>query len=158
MSESHREVEGTIQRLRCDACGSVFPHFLFSGEEDSDTAGLCSAAVCGQKEVLVIVEADPSEWNDFASGVVASLEDRLKKQCAFGDLKVIRLLRVEREPAAAGLSFSDFRKAYKPPVPIYSCVCCDTGESRISEEVTVKDFVNSGGRILLTGRLALHSQ
>lgn len=158
MTDSHREIEGTIQRLHCDACGSVFPNFLFSGEEDSDTAGLCSAAVCSQKDVVLIVEANSSEWNDLALGVVASIEDRLREQCSFSDLKVVRLLRVEHEPAAPGLSFSEFRKAYKRPVPIYSCVCCTTGESRVVEEITVRDFVDSGGRILLAGRLTLHSQ
>lgn len=105
--------------------------------------------------MIVVVEADSAEWSDLATGAVASIEERLKKELVLGDLKVVRLLQVVREQGAAGLSFSDFRKAYKPPVPIYSCVCCEVGESRVAEEMVVKEFFDAGGRILLTGRLSL---
>jgi hypothetical protein len=153
MTGSPRIVEGTILRLRCDACSSVFPHFLFSGEEDSDTAGLCSASSC-EKDELVIAEAEPSEWNDLAH-TDAAVGSKIAEQLQRNDLKVVRLLRVERETGATGLSFSDFRKAYKPPTLIYSCACCANGESRAIEEITVEAFQKAGGRIITTGRLAL---
>lgn len=153
MISSPRIVDGTIVRLRCDACDSVFPHFLFSGEEDSDTAGLCSASSCGKDE-LVIVEAEPSEWNDL-NHTDAAVGNRIAEQLQRNDLKVVRLLRVERDSGATGLSFSDFRKSYKPPILIYSCACCANGESRAIDEVTVGDFQRAGGRIITTGRLVL---
>jgi hypothetical protein len=155
MTSAHREIEGAIQRLHCDNCGSVFHAFLFSGEEDGDTAGLCCAAVCNQKNIVVIVEMDASEWNEFAHGVFSSLEDRIRTQFNFRDLKVVRLLRVEPGSTSPGLSFEEFRKVYKPPSAIYSCVCCDVGEGRVYEEVAVKEFLSSGGRILLSEQLAL---
>lgn len=155
MTMQKRSVVGTVLRLRCQACGAVFPHFLFSGDEDTDTAGLCSASGCDQNEV-VIVEAEPDEWNDFEGAGASAIEKRLAQQFGRTDLKVLRLLRVERETApAAGLSFRDFKNGYKPPVMVYSCSYCADGESRVVEELMVGDFQQSGGRILLTGRLTL---
>lgn len=155
MKNLQRIVVGTVLRLRCQACGAVFPHFLFTGEEDGDTAGLCSASSCDQNEV-VIAEAEPAEWNDFVLTGAMAIEKRLAQQLVRGDLKVLCLLRIEREEsAAAGLSFRDFKKAYKPPVLVFSCACCADGESRAIEEIAVDDFQNSGGRILVTGRLVL---
>ncbi|MFA7293734.1 MAG: hypothetical protein WC023_15950 [Rhodocyclaceae bacterium] len=133
----------------------VFPHFLFSGEEDTDTAGLCSASSCNQNEV-VIAEAEPDEWNNLESTWTLVIEKRLAQQLGRTDLKVLRLLRVERETTpAAGLSFREFHKGYKSPMLVYSCACCGKGESRVIEELTVGDFKKSGGQILVTGRLTL---
>jgi hypothetical protein len=155
MTSFSRIVEGAVLRLRCDACGSVFPHFLFSGEEDSDTAGLYSASCCGKDEVT-IVEVDASVWDDSSRTGLALVEQVLNTRLSRNDLKVVSVLRIEPEGSAiAGSSFSDFRKAYKPPVLIYSCVCCGNGEGRVIEEITLEDFQGRGGRIVLTGRLKL---
>lgn len=150
-----RIVQGTILRLRCDSCGSIFPHFLFSGEGDADTVGLCSASSCRENEVA-ITEVDSYEWRNFDHAGRASIEKKLATQFARCDFRVVRLLRVGREEhSAVGLGFSDFQKAYKPPVLIYACVCCATGESRAIQEITIGDFNLAGGRIFLAGRLAL---
>lgn len=155
MTTPPRLVAGSVLRLRCQTCGAVFPHFLFSGEKDTDTAGLCSASSCDQNEV-VIVEAEPSEWNDLERTGATAIERRLAQQLGRPDFRVLRLLRVEREAApAAGVSFGDFKKGYKPPVLVYSCACCAKGESRAIDELTVGDFQESGGEILVTGRLTL---
>lgn len=154
MTGSVRIVNGAVLRLRCGACAAIFPHFSFSGEEDSDTAGLYSASSCNQDEV-VLAEADPSEWKDLAHGEITSIEKKLAQNLARDDLKVVRLLRIEHQSsAAAGSSFADFRKAYKPPVLVYSCICCSGGEARALQEMTMETFRRSGGRILLTGRVA----
>ena len=133
----------------------MVPHFLFSGDEDADTAGLCSASSCNQNEV-VIVEAEPNEWNDLEGTGASAIEERLAQQLRRADFKVLRLLRVERENApGTGLSFRDFKKGYERPVLVYSCACCGEGESRAIEELTAGEFQESGGRILATGRLTL---
>jgi hypothetical protein len=157
MIHADREVAGTILSLRCEACGSVFPHFLFLGDGDSSTAGLCSASRC-RKDEVVIAEVDSSEWGALAVAESSSIEARLMKEFSLADLKVVRLLRVEHGASAAGSSFGDFRKAYKPPIQIYSCVCCVNGEARSIEAVEVKRFEDSGGRILLSGRLTLRRE
>lgn len=157
MTHADREVTGTILRLRCEACGSVFPHFLFFGDSDSSTAGLCSASRC-RKDEVVIAEVDSSEWGALASAESSSIEARLMKEFSVADLKVVRLLKVQHGASAAGLSFGDFRKEYKPPIQVYSCVCCGNGEARSIEAVAVRKFEDSGGRILLSGRLALRRE
>lgn len=155
MTRPERSVTGMVLRLRCNACGAVFPHFLFSGDEDGDTVGLCSASCCDKSEV-VILEAEPSEWNNFESAGILAIEERLALQFGRADLKVLRLLRVEHEiTSGTGLSFRDFKKAYQPSVLVYSCACCAEGESRAIEELTVGDFQKLGGRIFVAGKLTL---
>lgn len=155
MSES-REIEGVIQKLRCTACGASFPHLLFHGEQDTDTAGLCSAAACGQSDLAVAVEADPFEWKQLTDGNAASLERRLLGQTRLGPIRVIRLARVERKELPPGMSLIAYREAYEPLTLIYSCICCGADESRVMEEVEIDEFVKSGGRLVLTGRLVLN--
>jgi hypothetical protein len=152
-----RIVSGTVKLLRCDKCGASFPTFVFVGEDDSDTAGLCTASVCGRQEV-VLAEAEPSEWNDFDKNGSASIEHRLRTQIGEDRLKIIRLLRVEKAASvsAQGMSFQDFKKAYKPPTLIYSCACCD-GESRVVSEMSIEEFERTGGRLVPIGRLVLNT-
>ena len=158
MMTSKRIVAGTILRLCCQTCKATFPHFLFSGEDDTDTAGLCSASCCDRNEV-VIAEAESAEWNDFEQAGVSEIEKRLARQLGRDDLRVLRLLKIEREESSpAGLGFRDFKKTYKPPVLVYSCACCRDGASRAIEEITVDEFQKSGGRVLVTGRLVLPGQ
>lgn len=153
MTDGVRKVEGTILKLRCSICGYLFHHFLFSGDEDVDTIGLCSASSC-KNDNLALVEAGPNEWKDFSDSGYRSIERRLTESLDCKDFKVIRALRVDdKQKATAGLSFAEFKKIYTPPVIVYSCPCCDGGESRLVEEIAVDDFQSSGGKIILTGRL-----
>lgn len=158
MTASVRLVEGTVLSLCCESCGARFPHFSFSGEEDSDTAGLYSATSPRSNE-LILAEAESSEWTVLASGdleAIKAIESRLSQQFVRDDLRIVRLLRTEQQQkSAAGLSFAEFRKTYKPPILVYSCISCPAGESRVQEELTVNSFRKSGGNILLSGRLVL---
>lgn len=152
-----RIVSGTILQLCCQACNATFPHFLFSGEDDTKTAGLCSASTCKKNEI-VVAEAEPVEWNTFEQAGAFEIEKRLARQLVRDDLRVLRLLRIEREDVAGtGISFRDFKKNHKPAVLVYSCACCRDGESRATEEKTVDEFQASGGRIFMTGRLILNA-
>jgi hypothetical protein len=155
MMTTKRIVSGTILELCCQACNATFPHFLFSGEDDIETAGLCSASTCKKNEV-VVAEAEPTEWSTFEQAGVLEIEKRLAQQLVRDDLRVLRLLRIEREEVVgAGMSFRDFKKSHKPAVLVYSCACCRDGESRATAEKTVDEFQASGGRIVVTGRLTL---
>lgn len=155
MMRQQRLVAGTILRLRCHACGAAFPHFLFSGEQDTDTSGLCSVSSCDTNEV-VIAEAGSAEWNDFARTGASLVEKRLSQQLARNDLRVIHLLRVEPTKSdGAGMDFREFKASYKPPILIYSCACCGNGESQAIEEMTLEVFQKTGGRILAADNLVL---
>lgn len=155
MMTPKRIVAGTILTLFCDACKARFPHFLFFGDDDIDTAGLCSASSCDKNEV-VIFEATPTEWNDFEKSGISEIETRLALELRRGDLRVLRLLKIERDKnIQTGLSFRDFKKKYVAPTVVYSCPCCPDGKSHALEELTLDEFQKSGGRITLTGRLVL---
>lgn len=153
MTDQVRKVEGTVAKLSCTKCRATFPHFIFSGEDDTDTAGLGSLSSCDKNEI-VIGELEPSEWNNFDGPGSASFEERLSVQLGRRDLRVVRLLRVERDGnVGLGKSFSDFRKAYKSPKLVFSCACCADGEARPLEEITVEDFKRLGGKISAIGHL-----
>lgn len=153
--EQKRKLSGTVVKLHCGSCGSTFPHFIFSGDKDTDTDGFCSASSCEKNEV-VIAELTSNELNDFGSTGASDFQQRLSKLLGRHDLRVVRLLRVEREQTPqAGLSFRDFAKSYKPPILIFSCACCADGESKSNEELTVDDFRLAGGVVSAIGPLVL---
>lgn len=150
-----RKVAGSVVQLRCNACERVFPYFRFEGEDDTDTIGLGSLTTCLKNE-LVIASFLPDEWNSLPQGGSARFEARVREELGRDDLYVVRLLRtVPGGTSAAGVSFQDFRKHYRPPELVFSCPCCDQGESRVIEELTVQQFVRSGGRIILAGAFIL---
>lgn len=156
MKDVLRTIEGFVSILRCKQCGAKFPHFVFAGESDADTEGLRCASSCERNEV-VLFELDPEKWSA-AEGVEAA-ERRLSAQLGRSDLKLIRLLEVERDSTpAAGTSFRDFKKAYKAPVPMYSCACCSTGRAKADAEITVGEFRMADGQITTLGRLALEAE
>lgn len=153
--EQKRTVTGTVMKLRCGNCGSTFPHFVFSGEKDTDTDGICSASSCEKNEV-VIAELLQNEWNDLDNTGASNFQHRLSLLLDRHDLRVIRLVRVEQaQNPSAGLSFRDFAKSYEPPVLVFSCACCTNGESKLYEELTLDDFRLSGGNVLAVGHLVL---
>jgi hypothetical protein len=136
MSIDLRSVEGTVQRLRCQACGAVFPHFQFSGERETEGGGLFSAS-SGKADEVLVFEAQPEEWKDFDRAGATLAEKRIAQELARDDLRVIRLLRIESAlTTGQGMSFADFKKSYRPPVMAYSCACCEAGECRVVEAVT----------------------
>ncbi len=134
MSIDLNSVAGSILRLRCQACGAVFPHFQFAGERETETGGLFSASSGKANEVLVF-EAKPEEWKDFDRSGATLAEKRIAEEQGRDDLRVIRLLRIESALSAGKeMSLAQFKAAYRPPVMVYSCACCESGESRRVEE------------------------
>lgn len=133
MSIDLDSVEGMVQRLRCQVCGAVFPHFQFSGERETESGGLFSAS-SGKADEVLVFEAKPEEWKDFDRAGTTLAEQRIARELGRDDLRVIRLLRIESAlTTGQGMSFADFKKSYRPPVMVYSCACCDAGESRLAE-------------------------
>jgi len=148
-------VSGNILRLQCQACGAVFPHFQFSGERDTDEAGLFSASSGATNEVF-IAEATAAEWKDFDRAGATLAERRLCSEQGREDLRVIRLLRIESAlTGGQGMSFAQFKASYRAPVLLYSCACCENGECRTGETLSCAEFEQSGGRIRRGEGLAL---
>lgn len=136
MSTDLRSVPGTVLRLRCQACGAVFPHFQFSGERETTSGGLFSAS-SGRTDEVFVLEATPEEWKDFDRAGAALAEQRIARETSRDDLRVIRLLRIESALSAGReMSLAQFKAAYRPPVMLYSCACCEAGEARAIESLT----------------------
>lgn len=158
MIPSSRAVEGTLLRLRCQECLSEFPHFIFSGEDDLDTEYLSSASAADTNEVALF-QVSPQVWDRTDESRSLLIETELEKALGRNDFRVVRLLRVEeKNDSAAGLSFQDFMKGYQPPVLVFSCPCCGSGESHSIGEMTIEEFEDSGGRILVAEGLTLVRQ
>ena len=153
MIKQPRNVTGSVLKLRCTTCDSTFPHFRFSGEGDAATVGLCSITSCKKNE-LIIAEVEPGEWNAFDREGSEQFEKRLRGELHREDLRLVRLIRTIRKSVSCTRpDFRDFMKTYNPSEEIFSCPCCATGESEIVEEVTIENFVRSGGSVVATGRL-----
>ena len=111
MTRNARRIEASVVRLRCSTCEAVFPHLVFSGENDVTTSQLCSLSSSNTNEV-VAVEAEAAEWNDFEGSGAQALEQRMRLHLNRGDLRLIRLIRVEpAKSSGSAMSFQDFRNA-----------------------------------------------
>lgn len=150
-----RIVHGSVKMIHCRICESTIPIFVFEGEADVDTMGLCSAGSCERFDVAVL-EAEPDEWNDLASGRPEVLQSRIANELGRSDLRILKVLKMEEAgEVPAGTSFAEFRKLYRPPIVVYECPCCSVGEAREHSELTISSFNEIGGRIFTVGRLAI---
>jgi len=150
-----RKIHGTVVKLQCSSCGRTFSHFLFSAEGDADSAGLHSLSSCKKNEI-VLGEMESNEWNNLDSGGILVFEARLSKHLGRDDLRATHLLRVgKKNGTATGVNFRDFMKTYQPPIQVFSCIFCAGGESKSTEETTIKEFLSTGGCISEVGQLDL---
>lgn len=155
MSREKNIVNGSIKMIACRLCNSKIPLFAFESETDVDTVGLCSAAQCNDRRV-VVAETTLDEWKMMESGDVVNLQSRIIGASGIEDLHILLIRRIERGPEpAAGVPFSEFRKAYKPPVVIYSCPCCNSGDAVETQEYSVWEFEELGGRVVTVGNLVV---
>jgi hypothetical protein len=147
-----RNIEGVIVQMKCRSCGAEFPRFEFAGEDDTETVGLCSASACGEQG-LVVIEATATEWAALQGGNKQELEARIARETQQAGYRVASLLGIE-EQRQSGFekSFQEFRKTYQRPELLFSCSCCN-GASVGLRQVTVDQFVQEGGKLILLGEL-----
>lgn len=140
-------IRGSVKLIRCINCGSGLPLFEFDTETDTGAIGLCSAAQCNGR-TIIIAETTLEEWNGLQSGNFISLRSRLISTSGIPDLQILHVKRIERKSRpSAGISFSEFKKLYQPPVVIYDCPCCADGEAFEVDEVAIAKFKEDGGVI-----------
>lgn len=152
---SPRQVAGTVIILFCAICKKKFPGFRFVGDEDTESVGLGVATSCEKNEV-VVAALTPDEWRAQKTDGLDRFEKRIASELGRGDLRVVRLLRVEQqEQFGEGISFKEFRKKYVRPKLIFSCACCDGGESAQVDELTVEEFRKLGGKVSAIGSVFL---
>lgn len=154
MTDSSR-VTGLVLRLKCKTCDAVFHHFQFSGEEDSDTMGLCSLSSCKKINEIAVFRLLPEEWNDLDGAGAVWAETRINSNLERTDLRVIKLLKVTQVAPPAGTSFLEFRKAYKPAILEFSCACCESGEALEIFKFTPAEFREAGGIFITADHLTV---
>jgi hypothetical protein len=148
-----RIMHGSVITLLCCSCVATIPIFGFEG--DTDTIGLCSASSCDQLD-LAIIECSHSEWSDIALGHINALENRIANTLGRNDLHIPKIRRIEKVvELPAGIGFAEFRKRHRPPLLVYYCPCCSSGEAVEQNEFTVSGFKAIGGRIFTIGNLVL---
>jgi hypothetical protein len=143
-------IAGEVKEARCSRCGTALAAFIFSGDTDMVTTGL--AAVSAGSRHLVLGELQSNELS--ADGVG---EEAFARR-AGGELglecRSIRVKRYEGGAAPPGVSFAEFRAAYRPSQPVYACGVCD-GDAIIVATSNPAEFVASGGVIDLLGNVVL---
>lgn len=121
--------EVSVVILKCQTCSRTFPSVIFSADTDMPIVGLHSLTDCSSNRVVV------------AQGASADLAARRDT-----NLRELKVLRVEDEnQGLARLSFTEFRKRYRPPKRFYQCCYCDRGEALVSESISVDEFRRRGG-------------
>nr|WP_295111555.1 hypothetical protein [uncultured Caulobacter sp.] len=151
---NRRRVEGYVLTLKCRRCGSKSPHAVFSGDTDMATDGLISLT-SGERNELVVGELTAEEWTLEENARDSAACQRVSVALARTDLRPVRVIRWENSQPIAGLPFALFRKAYKPPVGVYSCPKCG-GEAKSIAKQSWTEFMTSGGHIEPFGQLVLY--
>lgn len=132
-----RVAEGRLRQFRCESCARAFTHVTFIGENDARTEGLASASSRLSRDVAII-EAKPDEG-------ATSIERRIAEALARDDFVMLNN-RFEGDPPPAGLTFAEFRRAYRPQALILSSPCCIGAEAR-------EDGAPSDGGVFAIGAL-----
>jgi hypothetical protein len=147
MTSSPRRVKGSVKILSCKACDSDFPIFDFEFENDADGIGLGSAGLCDRKSLLLI-EFNIEEWEAVCVGNLRILPSRFRPMVGNADYRLAHVLRVERQVLPkAGTSFEKFLRLYKAATVFYSCPCCAKGEVVARSEITIDEYIKSGGQV-----------
>lgn len=108
---------------------------------------LIAATVIGE-DAVVVAKARPAEWSESAIGNQASIEARLSALLG-QSVKVLRLLRATKVEMLQGLTFQEFREAWREPACFYECASCGQGESAVVEVLEVTAFKATGGKVHL---------
>lgn len=120
--------EGEIEISQCQRCYEMFPVFTFVADTDMVTVGCVALTALGNQ--IALTEQRPDETID-------ELEARVG--VGFKSVPVYYIDTL----ITPGLSFSEFRKRYKPPMPIYSCITCG-GDSNVVRKESKKEFLCYG--------------
>jgi hypothetical protein len=137
--------ETTIAWLR-DKSG-IFPHAEFSGDTDAVTMGWCSFTSKVRAEV-VLAELTAFEWSGGEAGIAAAI-GRLNRELGRDDLVHIHVRYEQVGPSAKGLSFQEFKKAYRPMRAHYSSRS-GLEESAWIREESLDEFRASGGVVTVS--------
>ena len=120
--------EGEIVISQCKRCDATFPVFIFVADTDMPITGCIALTAPGNR--VLLTEQMPEES-------ASEVEERVGE--GFRSVPV----RYIEHPVDPGLSFQEFRKRYKAPEPIYSCISCG-GDSKVVEKKTKEDFLADG--------------
>ena len=110
-------VYDTIVWLQSRSTGLRFPIVVFTGDTDMVTNGWASLTSIERPEI-VVTQMTGAEFLAAASDTKAFtwVENRVNGSLNRTDLRCCPLIRAEEiGPSAAGLSFQEFRKVYRPP-------------------------------------------
>ena len=120
--------EGEISISQCERCHSTFPVFTFVADTDMPTIGCVALTAPGNR--LLLTEQLPRE-------TTSEVEARI------GNGFRIVPVRFIKPQVCAGISFQEFRKRYRAPEPIYTCISCG-GDSKIIEKKAKEEFLKIG--------------
>ncbi len=131
-----RKIRGQIGWLKCSACRKEFPVFIFSGDVDMSTDGLCSSVDLKSKKIYIYEAHNRDEF------------------CRKSDCIEPELLSVEREVYRPGESFQEFlRRSRGRDVYKYRCPICCGSDAVMQQKLTKEEVSLKGYEIVLGERL-----
>jgi hypothetical protein len=139
----------TILWLQSPATTKRFPIVQFSGDTDMVTAGWVSLTSVEHSEVVVtqLTGEEYHSTNKDSSGYL-QVEGRVNSALNRCDLRCSWLVRVEEiSPIGKGLSFQEFRKAYRPPKLFFRDIFCNDSLAEEVSCVTRAEFERNGGKL-----------
>ena len=139
----------TILWLESQATGRQFPTVLFSADTDMATVGWASLTSTVSPEIVVTqltAEEFRATANDPSS--YTALERRINSALCRDDLRVPWLAQVIQRSSAAGHSFQDFLRVYRPPRLLYRDILATDSLAEEVSRVPLTDFESSGGKLV----------
>lgn len=119
--------EGYVLWLRCTTCGTEFPVFIFSDENDWTTSGLRTKTDLEKKSLYVYAHDDtPPSGNE------------------------VELISVERVASIPGESFQDYRNrtANSEDRYIYGCASCQSNHAEGVERLEPSQLKEKGYELI----------
>lgn len=111
------EIYDTVIWLRSQSSGKLFPAVQFAADTDTATDGwVCLTSV--ERPEIVVTKITASEHQATATSLLANVDVEGRVNAVLGrhDLRIVWLVSAESaELPAAGASFQEFRKTYRPP-------------------------------------------
>lgn len=151
-----KSIDGQIRKIESKSNSKVFFDFEFWAESDEDTYGLLCLVQLSNPKNLFIVEMNPNELaiSSDSKGVEA-VKNRVATETGVSDLVFPKVVRFDEKKGDVNAGFQAFLKTYEKPTAVYESIFDKTEEAGQVEKLSIKEFEELGGKIVLLGNLSM---
>ena len=142
-----------INKIKSKTNSNIFFSFTISGDTDMGMGYYSCFFEIINPKVLYLTELNPAEagMSDYDKQFSA-VKNRVIIETKKNNLVSPKVIRIDKSHINYNMSFKRFlKKKSKPPKVFYQCVYDETQEAIKIGEITVKQFIDSGGEIICVG-------